>query len=229
MLYHTHDKLVGVSRDRPDTSLRDALIDAAARLLVSEGPAALTLRRVANDVGTSTMAVYTHFGGMAELRRAVGREGFARLADQLAAVEQTDDAVADLAVLGLAYRANATNNPDLYRIMCMERPLDPEEAKVAWEAFGALVAGVQRCIATQRFAPGDATDLAIQLWALSHGVVTLELAQLLTTEQALSCLGAAVLNLLTSYGDERETTLKSLGSALARANPQVADATPAPS
>ena len=63
-----------------NSSLRPALIEAAARLIATEGADGLTLRRVADEVGTSTMAVYTCFGGMPELRRAVRREGFARLA-----------------------------------------------------------------------------------------------------------------------------------------------------
>ena len=65
-------------------NLRPALIEAAARLIATEGASGLTLRRVADAVGTSTMAIYTHFGGMPELRRAVRREGFARLAARAA-------------------------------------------------------------------------------------------------------------------------------------------------
>src|SRR3954451_12412733 len=93
--------------------LHGALIDAAARLIASEGPSALTLRRVAAEVGTSTMAVYTAFGGMPELRRAVRYEGFARLARELDAVGTTRDPVADLWMLGRAYHENAIANPDL--------------------------------------------------------------------------------------------------------------------
>ena len=59
-----------------DPTVRVRLIEAAARILAEEGPGALTLRRVAAEVGTSTMAVYTHFGGMTELRRAVREQGF---------------------------------------------------------------------------------------------------------------------------------------------------------
>src|SRR5438045_8769349 len=85
---------------------RRALIEAAARLIATEGAAALTLRRVADEVGTSTMAIYTHFGGMSELRRAVRQEGFARLAARAARVRETDDPVADLA---LRCRANSAH------------------------------------------------------------------------------------------------------------------------
>src|SRR3982751_4240050 len=126
-------QLSSVTSDRPGSDLRAALIETAAHLIATEGPQRLTLRRLAEAVGTSTMAIYTHFGGMPELRRAVRREGFSRLAVHLARVSATDDAVADLAALGLAYYANARENPELYRVMFMEQPLDDADAEIGWD------------------------------------------------------------------------------------------------
>src|SRR5947199_4222618 len=81
---------------RPAGELRTALLDAAAHLIAADGSARLTARRIAEEVGTSTMAIYTHFGGMPGLRQAVRREGFARLSARLAAVHPSDDPLADL-------------------------------------------------------------------------------------------------------------------------------------
>src|SRR4051812_13649652 len=163
---------------RPDSDLRAALIEAAAHLIATGGPQRLTLRRLAEAVGTSTMAIYTHFGGMPELRRAVRREGFARLTARLAGVAQTDDPLADLARIGHAYYENATANPDLYRIVFMEQALDEADAVIGSEPFHVLEAGVARCIEGRIFRDADATELATQLWALGHGGVTLQLAGL---------------------------------------------------
>lgn len=207
-----------VIQDRSPAPLRDSLVDAAARLLVSEGPAALTLRRLADEVGTSTMAIYTHFGGMPQLRRALRREGFDRLRAQLDGVAATYDAVADLALQGLVYRANATGNADLYRVMCMEEPLDADDATFGSETFVLLVAGVERCIEAGRFHGADATGTATQLWVLAHGISTLELAGLLDVEQALRTFRAAALNLFAAYGDDRDAASRSLDAAWERLN-----------
>lgn len=54
----------------PDTaapSPRDALLDAAARLLVAEGHAAVTTRRVAENAGVNHGLVHYYFGSMEEL------------------------------------------------------------------------------------------------------------------------------------------------------------------
>ena len=200
-------------------AVRLALIEAAAHIIATEGVAALTLRRVADDVGTSTMAVYTHFGGMPELRRAVRREGFARLAARLLTIARTKDPVADLGVLGLAYYANATDNPELYRVMFMEQPIDDVEAGIGWDTFDSLVAGVRRCLDAGRFAPADERDLATQLWALAHGMASLRLARLLDPAQAFAGFGGAALGLFTSYGDDRASAQASLQRALQRSSP----------
>src|SRR5438105_15398684 len=101
------------------------------------------------------MAVYTHFGGMSELRREVRREGFARLGAHLADVEPTGDPVGDLVLLGWAYHQNATTNPNLYRAMFMEGPVDENDAVVGAETFERLVEAVDRCVESGRFSPAD--------------------------------------------------------------------------
>ena len=57
-----------------DPHLRERIVTTAARLLATEG--AVSARRLARELGTSTMVIYTHFGGMDELSRQVMRRGF---------------------------------------------------------------------------------------------------------------------------------------------------------
>ncbi len=202
-----------------DPSLRMALLEAAARLVADEGRSGLTLRRLAGEVGTSTMAIYTHFGGMDELRREVRREGFARLRAHLDAVRETDDPVADLAVLGSAYYVSATANPNLYRAMFLDGPLDEEDLGTGLDTFLHLVHGVARCVAAGRLPradPADAAELAVELWALEHGLVTLQLAQLLPPAQALARLATTVRSLLLAWGDDPEAYARSMAAALER-------------
>src|SRR5689334_11229447 len=106
-----------MSPRRSDPQLRSALIDIGARLLLEEGPRALSTRRVAREAGCSTMAVYTHFGGMNGLVREMVYVGFAGLQRYFTRVSETDDPVSDMALLGRAYRHNAIANPHLYAVM----------------------------------------------------------------------------------------------------------------
>lgn len=212
-----------MSPRQADPAVRTALIEAAASLIAIEGGAALTLRRVADEVGTSTMAVYTHFGGMAELRREVRREGFARLREHLEQVEDTGDTVADLMLLGWAYYRNATTNPSLYRVMFMEQPVADDEAGVGLDTFERLVDGVRRCLAAGRFKEGEAVGLATQLWAVSHGVVTLQLAGMLDADTALATYADCTRALFGAYGDHPGA----LGRSIVRVRERITGRVPA--
>lgn len=184
-----------------DPALRVNLLETAARLIAEEGPGALTLRRLAGEVGTSTMAIYTHFGSMSELRSAVRREGFARLADHLGEVEETGDSVADLGMLGRAYITNALANPNLYRAMFMEH-VDPSDMAVGVDTFQVLVDCVARCIRAGRFAPAEPITLALQLWSSIHGTVSLHLAGLLPADETIDTCFATTANLVKAFGDD---------------------------
>ena len=204
-----------MSPKAPDPRVRTALIDEAAKLLIEHGPDALTTRRLAAAVGTSTMAVYTYFKGMHELRWAVAREGFDRLARYLDAIERTDDTVADLGALGGAYCRNAVVNPHLYRFMFLERP-PGEDVEVGIDTFERLVDCVARAIEAGRFNDADPWQLATQLWAATHGIITLHLSGLLTLDDAMSTLEDTALNLFVAFGDERTAATQSMKNAVGR-------------
>jgi len=135
------------------------------------------------------MAVYTHFGGMGQLITEVVRAGYIWFGRRLAEAERSDDPVADLLALGLAYRDSALENPQLYRLMFgttapvgLRAGVDPPVAAAnalpeAQAAFAQLVALVTRVMeeSGQQYqeSPGAA---AFQLWSAVHGYVLLEIA-----------------------------------------------------
>ena len=207
-----------VSPKIADPTLRTALIETAARLIAEEGSAGLSLRRLANEVGTSTMAIYTHFGSMDEVRGAVRREGFARLAAHLGGVEETGDTVADLTLLGWAYYRNAVTNPNLYRAMFMEYPVAVSHVGVGIETFVVLVLAVDRCIRAGRFIPADPAELATQVWSMEHGIVALHLGGFLSSEQALATFTATGGHLMRAFGDDPAALGRSLATARRRAS-----------
>jgi AcrR family transcriptional regulator len=165
--------------DRPD--VRRRLVEEAARILGEEGPSALSVRRLAAGAGTSTMAVYTHFGAMSSVVDEVATEGFRRLIDHVDAVGITDDPVADLLRSAAAYRENALENRHLYGVMFGAVSVgslggNGADAEVSSAAFRQLVDGVRRAMAAGALRDGDAGAVAAQFWSALHGYVMLELA-----------------------------------------------------
>ncbi|WP_328471629.1 TetR/AcrR family transcriptional regulator [Actinoplanes sp. NBC_00393] len=154
-----------------DPAVRTLLIERAAQMLRAREP--VTLRAVVAGTGVSTMAVYTYFGGMDGLWRAMRQEGFTRLAAELATVPLSTDPVRDLAALGSAYLANAVANPDLYRVM-FDAGFDLEDPAAADESLHNLVRAVERAREQGRFrADVDPPTVAVQAWAIGHGLASL--------------------------------------------------------
>jgi len=197
-------------------------MEAAARLLTEQGPAALSTRRLAAAAGTSTMAVYTHFGSMDDLVRAMVHEGFARLHHRMIQVGATDDPVADVVTLGYAYRGNAQDNPRLYEVMFGGSALggfsltddDRQHGRYTLEV---LVGAIGRCIADGRFQPADALLLGHQMWIALHGLVTLELGSyLIGPYDADVCFEAQVSGLMLGAGDSVTAMSRSVRRAYER-------------
>ncbi len=103
----------------------------------------ITLRSLVAGTSVSTMAVYTHFGGMDGMWKALRQEGFTRLATRLAQVTPSADPVRDLTALIAAYLGNALDHPDLYRVM-FDANFDLEDAQAADDTLEYLVQAAER-------------------------------------------------------------------------------------
>lgn len=214
-------------------SVRDEMLHAAVGLLDEQGPDALQTRKVARAAGTSTMAVYTHFGGMRGLIAQVAEEGL-RQFDAALTVLETDDPVADLFAVGAAYRRYAIERPHLYRLMFgstsahgINAPagnvltLTAAEIERDIPSFAHAVRAVQRSMRAGRITVGSAADdaavvaTAAQFWAFMHGFVMLELAGFYGDDGAAVApvLGSLTSNFLVALGDSPERVRESQRAA----------------
>ncbi|GLY71496.1 hypothetical protein Atai01_81150 [Amycolatopsis taiwanensis] len=105
-------------------------------------------------------------------------EASRRFGQQLATVERTDDPVDDLYRLGLAYREFAVGNPHLYAVL-FSGPIpgcEPDDAarQESLDNFTPLANPVHAAIAAGKIVDEPAT-VAMGLWAIVHGLVSLEL------------------------------------------------------
>lgn len=162
---------------------RERLVLAALRVANEHGLAELTVRRIAEAAGTSTMSVYSRFGGRAGVLAALYSRGYAMLAEAFAAVPENADPHAYLLDLTLAYRTFALASPPRYAFM-LHRPqpeFEPTEdlrASTVQQAFRPMIGAVQ---AVTGGTPQEAVRSAYWLWCVMHGMVGLELADVLAT------------------------------------------------
>jgi len=161
-------------------SLRDQVLDAAARLFAQDGADGLSVRKVAAAAHCSTMVIYHHFGDKDGLLNAMYIAGFERLAHAQAAVPDVADPEQLVRARYLNYRDVALASPAFYQVMFgagapQFRP-DAHARQFARDAYNQFVAAVtawsRTCdlVTTPRAA-------AYTLWATAHGLVSFELSR----------------------------------------------------
>ncbi len=213
------------------SDVREQLVEAGMRVLERDGMAALSARKLAAETGTSTMAVYTHFGGMTGLIHAIAGEAFVRFTAALTEVEQTDDPVADFFVMGVRYREFALANPQRYQMMfgTSADSLDRHHADLTVTgsasdraefavSFEALLEVVRRMIGAGRIRDDGASVVAGRLWCITHGAVLLEIAGFFGHEGhgVTEILAPITVDVLVGMGDDRKRTNQSLTEAVTR-------------
>jgi AcrR family transcriptional regulator len=161
-------------------SLKQALVDAAIELLAEGGPSALTLTEAARRAGVTPAAPYRHFSGREALLAEIARQGFETFGARIEAAwgEGRPDAQTAMRAMCAAYLAFAREEPGLYAAMFGQAATlaDPQAGGAADHAleilWRAVVAWLQAAGAP---APG-ARHVALQLWALAHGVAMLTIS-----------------------------------------------------
>jgi AcrR family transcriptional regulator len=164
--------------------LRGQILDAAERLLIETGDEeAVSIRAIAERVGVTPPAIYLHFADKAELIFAVCEEQF-RALDRATerAARRARDPVESLRLRGRAYVQFGLDHPEQYRILFMGRAaatpssFDTEHLRSS-SAFDHLVDDVQRCIDAGAMPARQAFVVAVELWAVVHGITSLLLAK----------------------------------------------------
>jgi AcrR family transcriptional regulator len=157
-----------------------ALLAAAERIAEVEGIEAVTVRRVADEVGTTTRAVYSTFGSKDDLIAALGVRAFDVLGERVRRMRTTDDPVADLLQVGaIGFRDFARRHPGLFRAgfaaLATARDVGPDFAPANRAAWTALVARVQRVEDAGLLGRRSVDAAATQFHCLCEGLAVNEL------------------------------------------------------
>ncbi|OLF10333.1 TetR/AcrR family transcriptional regulator [Actinophytocola xanthii] len=219
-----------MSPRRRDPAARVELVQIAARLLAEEGPESLSARRITSEAGTSTMAVYTHFGSMSGLVREIVHEGFSRLERAFSQIAESDDPVADLAAFGRAYRRTAVDNPDLYSVMFGGRTLagfrlTEEDRQYGRFTLSRVVECARSCVEAGRFRDVEPELVAHHMWLAVHGLVTMEIGEYLVDPCGPDrCFETQLVTLMVGAGDSTAAAEASVRASVRASKPASAPA-----
>jgi AcrR family transcriptional regulator len=109
-------------KTRQKQALRERILDAARRIVVREGFAALSMRKIAEAIEYSPATLYLHFESRDEIARALCAEGYAQLLGTFEPLVQIADPAERLKALARAYVAFGVAHPQTYRLIFMEDP-----------------------------------------------------------------------------------------------------------
>jgi AcrR family transcriptional regulator len=179
--------LLAMGRPRQhDYHTASALLLAAERIVESEGLDALTVRRVASEVGTTTRAVYSVFGSKDALLVALGEHGFDMLRERIEAMRTSADPAIDLIEAGVTvFRPFAIDHPVLFQIGVQRSLPQPGLAAgfrdAAEEALEGLRDLVGRLDSAGLLGGRSVHDAVCAFHALCEGLAALELRSSLIT------------------------------------------------
>jgi AcrR family transcriptional regulator len=168
--------------DRETEAFRERICQTAARLFVEEGPAAVTLRRIASELGCGTMTPYRYFANKDQIITAVRTRGMNRFSEALEhALDTPGDGRTRSRAVRDAYVAFARSDTATYRLM-FEYPETRRDDPAYREAHARMwrtIAAHVEVLVDEGAVAADAPILGHQIWAALHGAVMLELAGLL--------------------------------------------------
>ena len=162
---------------------RGEILQAAERIFVAEGYQGATIRKIADEVGVSSTALYMHFRDKDEILLEIADESIERLLSINSEISARPiDAVVRVRLMLDAYMAFALDNPNAYQLVFCGSDGALTHAKEAAltatqnlgeRCFDKFIDAVREIAASGRLRTGSAESAAQTLWAACHGLVAL--------------------------------------------------------
>ncbi len=166
-----------------DSDLRREILDAARRLLVTEGYNSLSMRKIARAIGYSATSIYLHFDSKEALFFTLIEEGMEMLYRGLVRAARGSTSPAErLERVCERYVRFGLENPEYYEIMFMVHSeklgrFPPEKYRQARKGLELIAALLRDGSRRRQFEVEDPFMAAGVIWSSLHGAVALLLAR----------------------------------------------------
>lgn len=160
------------------TPTAEKILNASARLFDSEGAESVTMRRVADAVGITPMAIYRHFANRDALLTEIAYEGLREAARALDDRARDPDVLQRIKALLEPYLDFALTHPHRFdyafsggrdAAVRSQKDLDPARSPLIRVAVETVEEGMAKGL----FKPDDPLEVVLTLWAHQHGLIAL--------------------------------------------------------
>lgn len=159
-------------------ALRQEIMDAAREMFVAEGYASVSMRKIAAKIGYSPTTIYLYFKDKTDLLHQICEQTFARLAQNIQAIQQLSDNPLEKLRSGMReYIHFGLKHPSQYEIIFIA-PL-PKNLGLQFEqtngeiAFNTMRVVIAECVTANLLKHNDIELISQTLWAGIHGVTSL--------------------------------------------------------
>jgi AcrR family transcriptional regulator len=170
-------------------STRQSIAMAARQILDAEGSDAVTMRRVAEVVKITPMAIYRHYDAREGLLAALADTGFEELAARIARERFSGSAAKRLGAMAEIFLDHALRHPRLFELMFLKERVGarqyPGDFKAGRSPTASLMEQVVReGMANGEFLVDDTWEIVFEVGALSHGLIMLYLGGRIAVSRA---------------------------------------------
>lgn len=163
--------------------LRQALTHAAWDMINDNGVEQFTIVDAATRAGVSKAAPYRHFKDRDALLEAVIELGFTKLGESAAAATESFELGSRVRIIagGNAYMRFFQNHPNVFDLMFKGRDVGTlaekirEQENLELSCIQMHIANVKAWCLAKQIPQQEGLDIAINLWAWVHGMVSLNL------------------------------------------------------
>jgi AcrR family transcriptional regulator len=163
---------------------RGEILDAAERIFVVEGYEGATIRKIADEVGVSSTALYMHFSDKAAILGEICNRTLAQLLERNRQLtDRASDPVLRVRAVLAAYMRWGFEHPNAYQLVySTPRPVSaghwPEDTvDLSYQCYELFADLVRKIAAEGRLRAGAPDSVAQVLWMACHGVVGLSCAR----------------------------------------------------
>ncbi len=162
-------------QDRERQAVREAILDAARDLFVSEGYRNVSIRKMAERIEYSPAAIYSYFPSKDDIFFALAEEGFRRLDAKVRSAGGHDDPLEEVRACWWAYYEFSKEDREFFELMFVDRSVPRITEQWTGLAFVhqmlAFAEGrIKRCIDAGLFAPTTNAEVAMHLiWGALTG------------------------------------------------------------
>ncbi|AYL97824.1 TetR/AcrR family transcriptional regulator [Mucilaginibacter celer] len=172
---------MGVSerKEREKMEMKELIKAAALKLFLEDGVAKTSIRNIADEIEYSPGTIYLYYKDKDELLYEVQSEAFGKLLKVFEENATSEDPVERLLQLSRTYINFGLNNPELYDLMFIIRAptnVDEEIHKAnGGNCLDFLTDCLAACVAGDSLVVTNVQAATLQMWAMVHGLVSLNL------------------------------------------------------